>query len=587
MVLVILEKFNGMNIRYFIFLLLIIFLNINCSAQKDINKDKGVEVLDESKKFEFTYYLFEAENNYLNQQYDLAEGYYQKCLVLDPSSALVNYKLASIYLYKNDVKTSVYYIDRCLANNDKNIWYLYFAGSIYQKNKDFAKAIMIYQDLIELNDKEIDFYLSLADVYLQEGNYKKALKIYNNIDEVFGVQESVIMQKHKIYVSLGKKEKAAEEINKLIEANNQDPYYLRLLAEFYVQINEVIKAENIYKKILIDNPKDGYSNLGLAECYRLKGNFEDAILSLQTAFRSNDIPSDVKVGIIINMLKGLEKDNSLLKEILNLVEILVQLYPNDPDINALYADFQLKLGNIDIARSALLKVIEVKKDKYEIWEQILLIDNQFLDWSNLYKHSKEALNYFPNQPLIYFFKGFSAFQLSFNEESKKALELGYQILTKDDVLNKDFLTFLGEVNYKLGFKKEAYAYFDKLLEIDPENIMILNNYGYYLSLDKQNLDKAEKMSLLTVKKESENPTYLDTYAWILFEKGDYKRALEYIVKAVNFNNNASDVIIEHYGDILYFNNQIEEAVNQWNNALKIGIGSGKINEKIENKKYIE
>ena len=40
----------------------------------------------------------------------------------------------------------------------------------------------------------------------------------------------------------------------------------------------------------------------------------------------------------------------------------------------------------------------------------------------------------------------------------------------------------------------------------------------------KDLDKAEEMSYKTVKAEPNNSTYLDTYAWILFVKGNYAEA---------------------------------------------------------------
>ena len=85
--------------------------------------------------------------------------------------------------------------------------------------------------------------------------------------------------------------------------------------------------------------------------------------------------------------------------------------------------------------------------------------------------------------------------------------------------------------------------FDNILKEDPENVMVLNNYAYYLSEDNENLDKAEKMSKITITKEPENSTYLDTYAWILFRLKSYDKALEYITKAVKNDVEVSDVVL--------------------------------------------
>jgi Tfp pilus assembly protein PilF len=71
------------------------------------------------------------------------------------------------------------------------------------------------------------------------------------------------------------------------------------------------------------------------------------------------------------------------------------------------------------------------------------------------------------------------------------------------------------------------------LKYNPDNIPVLNNYAYYLSLEQTDLDKAEEMSYRTIKAEPNNATYLDTYAWILFQLGQYNDALFYIRQAID------------------------------------------------------
>ena len=95
------------------------------------------------------------------------------------------------------------------------------------------------------------------------------------------------------------------------------------------------------------------------------------------------------------------------------------------------------------------------------------------------------------------------------------------------------------------------------------------------------------MSLKTIQREPENATYLDTYAWILFEMKQYSEALKYIKKAVDYDSTRSGVIIEHYGDILYFNDDTDGAIEQWKRVKTIGNGSDKLDEKIVSGKYIE
>ena len=58
------------------------------------------------------------------------------------------------------------------------------------------------------------------------------------------------------------------------------------------------------------------------------------------------------------------------------------------------------------------------------------------------------------------------------------------------------------------------------------------------------------MAALALKDLPDNANYIDTYAWVYFAKKDYAKALTYIKKAVE--NDEDNHLLEHYGDIPYY-----------------------------------
>ena len=117
--------------------------------------------------------------------------------------------------------------------------------------------------------------------------------------------------------------------------------------------------------------------------------------------------------------------------------------------------------------------------------------------------------------------------------------------------------------------------------------MAMNNYAYYLSLRSIKLDVAEKLSNLVIKNNPNNATYLDTYAWVLFKKKDYKLAKFYMESAISSSTEENPVLIEHYGDILFFLGEKEKAVQQWEKSLKMGNKSKVLPQKIKKVIFIE
>ena len=156
------------------------------------------------------------------------------------------------------------------------------------------------------------------------------------------------------------------------------------------------------------------------------------------------------------------------------------------------------------------------------------------------------------------------------------------------LVRSDFYAQIGDLNYHLGNKRVAYKKYEEALKLNPQNLGVLNNYSYFLSLDDESLDRAEQMSSITVKAEPTNATYLDTYGWVLFRQGAYTMAMIYIENAVKYSEEEpSAEVLEHYGDILYKTGDKEKAVEQWKKAKKLGSDSTTLDKKIKLKKYTE
>jgi len=107
-----------------------------------------------------------------------------------------------------------------------------------------------------------------------------------------------------------------------------------------------------------------------------------------------------------------------------------------------------------------------------------------------------------------------------------------------------------------------------------------------LPLRKVNLDKAEKMASLLIKNNPENPTFLDTYAWVLYVRGKYKDAKKVMEKVIS-TGHASATHLEHYGDILFKLGDVNTAVQQWEKARGQNANHEPLDTKIANRRVYE
>ena len=59
----------------------------------------------------------------------------------------------------------------------------------------------------------------------------------------------------------------------------------------------------------------------------------------------------------------------------------------------------------------------------------------------------------------------------------------------------------------------------------------------------------------------DSPNFIDTYAWVLFLKGNFTEAETLLKKAISLSARPNGIILEHFGDVLFKLNKIEEAIS--------------------------
>ena len=170
-----------------------------------------------------------------------------------------------------------------------------------------------------------------------------------------------------------------------------------------------------------------------------------------------------------------------------------------------------------------------------------------------------------------------------HKEALRVFEEGLEkAYFRNPVLKSDFHGQIGDIYHFMKKSDEAFLSYDEALRLNPQNLHVLNNYSYYLSLEGRELDKAEMMSGITIKAEPMNPTFLDTYGWVLFQQGSYILSKIYIEKAIEYSKDKLSIeIFEHYGDVLFKTGEEERALEQWKRAEELGGNSKTLKRKIK------
>lgn len=574
-----------MKFTVYISLLITIFMISSCGIFHGSRHEKNN--LTDKSRFEFDYAFFEAEKQKMLGNFDDAAMLFDKCRSIRPNSAVVYYELATIFIQKEQYTEAVSYAKTAVRLNPGNIWYKALLGVLYKQIGELNDAVSVYKDLVRQNNNRVDFLYEQATLYTKMKKYEEAVKVYDIIENKYGINEYVSLEKERIYYILGRREKAHNEINKLIAHNPGDIRYLGMLAESHINEGNFGEARNVYGKMLQADSTNGLVRLSLADFYRITKEYDKSFEQLKLAFASKDVEIDIKIKMLISFLTYSYDNYELRNQAFTLLEILLDTYPEDVKVLTLYADFLIRDNKPAEAREQLRLVIKTEKGKYLIWEQLLLLEIDLNDYDNMLAESKEALEYFPNQPLLYYFNGFANIKKGNNEDAVKSLKNGLNYVLDDLSLKANMYSLLAETYHKTEKMKESDEAMEQVLKIDKDNKAILNNYSYYLSLRGDSLDKAERMSMVCVELEPMNPTFLDTYAWVLYKQKKYDKALVIIEKAYNYGGSGNPVIIEHYGDILFRLGNTGKALEMWNEAFKLGKGTEFLEKKVNQKTLIE
>lgn len=554
------------------------------TEKEDQSKDRSsLSKLSSGKRMKFDNLFFDAIKEKQIGNKDRAIEHLHNCLAIYDKDPAIHYQLSKIFQDKGRMDTALAFAQKAVALDKSEYWYQYHLAEINEQKEKYAKAAKAYERAIELKPEIRQNYYKLANMHLRQKNLQEAVNAYDRFEEKFGMDSKVAIQKHRIYLEMNKVEKAADELRQLIDVHPSNLEYYKKLARVYMVNNKEEKALEVYEKMLEVKPGNGKAQMALAEYYTKNGKKEKGFDYLKKAFGNEQLAIDKKVKFLFSNYLSNGFKEQYKDEAFALGEILIKTHPKEAKAHAVYADFLYQANDYQKARKHYRQALNHKKDIFSVWENLLDIEYRHLqDYQALKAESQKAMTYFPNQPILYFYSGFAHLRKEAFEKAIEKFEVGINLTSGNEQLKMQFLTNLAEAHHQLGNHEKSDQYFEKALNKNPNNPLILNNYSYYLSLRGAKLEKAEKMSRKSLEMAPENSAYMDTYGWINYKQGDYEKAKEYIGKALEQNPKDPE-LLDHYGDVLFKMDQVDEAVKFWKKARENGGDQDKLNSKIQNK----
>lgn len=532
--------------------------------------------------------FFAAQRSKMLGDYRTAITQYSDYLRLNKNNPTVYYELARLFLEVQNPGYALGFARRAATMDPDNHWFQITLADAFAVNEQYDSAATVFDRLTTRFPNSEDYLFNKAMFLAKANKPAAALATFNQLEQKTGVVEEIIYQKQKLLLKMSQVDSAAAEIRKLMDVNPQELRYHYLLAEVYDANDRTADAIAIYKNLLTKDPDNARALLGLASYAKKKNDKAGYWAYLTRAFANSSYSIDEKVAYVYPYLQMMQLDSTKVEEGLELTALVVKAHPKEPKAYALRGDMFSQVDMLDSAQECYTKALSLDSTRFSVWYQLMWIYSRKEEPNALLTLSNTVTEKFPKEFMGYYFKGVASFLLQQYPAAITALNKSLEIGTGEKRFQADVQSLLGDAYHATGQHQLSDSSYERALQLRPQDALVLNNYSYYLSLRGENLDRAEEMSKRSLEIEPDSPTYMDTYAWILFRQEKFEEAKHWIEKALEFPESQQNPnVLEHYGDILFNLKDVTKAVEYWQKAKDKGATSVGLVRKIAEKKYIQ
>jgi len=505
-----------------------------------------------------------------------------------PNGAEVYYAKSLLYTQARNFDVALPAAEEAVKIAPENIIYNNHLLELYKSKGDFASAVELLDEFIKKQPNNPQVYRE--KIMMQHAGKKSedALKTYEETKAKFGETDTLDVLKAEILMDMDRPREANEVLQQWRKKKSP-------IRQVYSSLSYILLDEKKPKEALtvldegLATTKDELLYLDMADANMALKKGSQAFENIKKAFQSDAVTFIDKHRVMMNLVnnnKDFTKD-----QLQDLANSLVLKHPRMPDSHMFKGDILWMRGDLDQAKSLYLTTVSMNPQHVDAWRKLINVELAQNKLDEAIVDGKEALSHNPNNVLITYFVGVAYMMKKDTDNARLFLERALdQSGNENDFVKSMIYGGLGDLYHEIKMESASEVAYEEAIKLDSNNVTVMNNAAYYLSLQKKDLDKAAAYAKKANELEPNSGTFQDTYAWVLFQQGKYQEALVWIEKAIK-NSEPSGVLYDHYGDILIKLGKTKEALKQWEKAMTYSEGSAldkeKLKQKISEKKYIE
>jgi tetratricopeptide (TPR) repeat protein len=502
------------------------------------------------KKNDVSFYLAAANLSFSGGDLSTAVNALQQALAADPKSSAAHMAMGNLHLVQKDLKQAGEEFkkaaDLAPVRSIERLKYAEFEWGV----GDAGEVTRIATDMTKSAPDYLPGWFWLAELAYKDKKYDEALSLLEN---VFGRDDEYLDGRRlqgDVLLAKGDTKKALEVLERLDQTYPDVPVIKYNLARAYLGINNINQAKLALDQAVSLNPNYDDAVLLLAEVNLSTGHGEAVIEPMTRLLRRRPDLKNAAL-VLVGAYDSLERfDDAAV-----VLQEQAKLAPNDPQpLIALAMTYRQAKRN-DEARQAFEKAAQLSPNNLSLVSQLVeleVLDKHFDAARQLIQRQFQKT---PNLPASHFFEG----RILVGEgkwdaaeaELQKTLQLDPNFAAAYDLLVQTYLAtnrlpqavsqlqgllsknpndtpvlmILALVYDRMKDYPKARDAYEKLLSTAPNFVPALNNLAYLYAEDLNNLDKAYDLARKARELQGQDASIGDTFAWILYKRGDYQQAL--------------------------------------------------------------
>lgn len=483
-----------------------------------------------------------------------------------------------------------------------NLWYRALYGQALIYSGAYDEALPLFRDLRRREPGNPDNYRILAALYELDRQPFAAIATLDSAEVRFGRIPMLGTMKRQLLISTRQFDKAVAEARAVAEAAPYEAEHHVVLGDLYARTGKDSLALASYDRALKIDSTSLTALAALSDFYNERRDFRSMLAVTRRLFALDAMPLDRKIDRFGQFTSDMRFYREYYIQLNDLASTLAIRYPRDRRVVELYARHLIASGELERALELYKLHTQDVPPVEEYFSSVIDIETYLQRPDSVNRYVDRALTLFPDRPVFHIARGNA---LSYAKQHRAALKAYRESLrfADSDSLRGVIWGLTGDTWHQIAVSaasgtpvspraaaerrqalRACYRAYDRSLKLLPDNPLVMNNYAYFLALEGRELERALAMASRAVALTDNNPTYLDTYAWVLFRMERAEEARRIMQQAIARDSRQSAELLVHYGDILAALGERFIAETYWRKALERGYDAAAISRRFESGK---